>query len=167
MSQNREQFELAALENGTRQKKKSMDKYALSGSGKDVLTRAIKKATATDRKTFSSLEWKNVSFEVSDRVILKDISGSVSPGRLCAIIGASGAGKTSLLNILAGRLQGASRSSITGEIFLNGKMVDPRDLGGEIAYVIPLRISFSLINICSNVHSMMTQTRTPRSNTGT
>ena len=116
-------------------RKSDTDDYVLTNSGKDILNRAIKKATATDRKTFSSLEWKNVGFKVKDRVILNNITGSVSPGRLCAIIGASGAGKTSLLNILAGRLQGASSSSISGDIFLNGEKVDPRNLGGDIAYV--------------------------------
>lgn len=116
-------------------RKSDTDDYVLTNSGKDILNRAIKKATATNRKTFSSLEWKNVGFKVKDRVILNNITGSVSPGRLCAIIGASGAGKTSLLNILAGRLQGASSSSISGDIFLNGEKVDPRNLGGDIAYV--------------------------------
>jgi ABC-type multidrug transport system fused ATPase/permease subunit len=33
--------------------------------------------------------------------ILKDITGTFSPGRLVAIMGASGAGKTSFLNFLA------------------------------------------------------------------
>ena len=94
-----EEFELTDLESGIRQMQS--DEYTLSGSGKDILTRAIKKATDTNRKTFSSLEWKNVGFQVKDRVILNNISGNVAPGRLCAIIGASGAGKTSLLNILA------------------------------------------------------------------
>ena len=116
-------------------RKSDTDDYVLTNSGKDILNRAIKKATATNRKTFSSLEWKNVGFKVKDRVILNNITGSVSPGRLCAIIGASGAGKTSLLNILAGRLQGASSSSISGDIFLNGEKVDPRNLGGDIADV--------------------------------
>ena len=128
----REQFELTALESGLHQKNNDV---SLTKSSKDILTRTLERATATDRKTFSSLEWQNIGFDVGDRVILKNISGSVSPGRLCAIIGASGAGKTSLLNILAGRLQGASRSAITGEIFLNGEKVDPRNLGGDIAYV--------------------------------
>lgn len=100
--------------------------------------RALKNATRSDRVGYASLKWKNVSFIVGgkkERTILNNVSGSVSPGRLCAIIGASGAGKTSLLNILAGRLQGASSATIKGEMYLNGERVNPKNIGGEIAYV--------------------------------
>ena len=37
--------------------------------------------------------------------ILKGISGAVSSGRILAIIGSSGAGKTSLLDVLVGKVQ--------------------------------------------------------------
>jgi len=104
-------------------------------SEEDFLKSTVTRATRENRVNYSSLEWRNISFKVQDRVILNNICGSVSPGRVCAIIGASGAGKTSLLNILAGRLQGASKSSISGEVFLNGKKIDPKSIGGDIAYV--------------------------------
>jgi ABC-type multidrug transport system fused ATPase/permease subunit len=38
---------------------------------------------------------------VSKKEILKDITGTFRPGRLIAVMGASGAGKTSFLNFLA------------------------------------------------------------------
>lgn len=37
--------------------------------------------------------------------ILKGVSGAVSSGQILAIIGASGAGKTSLLDVLVGKVQ--------------------------------------------------------------
>eukprot|EP01047_Picozoa_sp_COSAG01_P051709 COSAG01_NODE_5364_length_4308_cov_3.542647_3_plen_546_part_00 len=69
------------------------------------------------------LEWRNVSFSVPDdgdagelKHILTDVSGRAEPGELLAIMGPSGAGKTSLLNALA-RLN----PQATGEILLNGQ----------------------------------------------
>lgn len=58
------------------------------------------------------LEWTNITFEadvvgtdrsVNTRHILKGINGRIYPGELTAIMGSSGAGKTSLLNILSAR----------------------------------------------------------------
>jgi len=38
------------------------------------------------------------------KAILRGVTGAIKPGRLTCILGASGAGKTSLLNILSGSL---------------------------------------------------------------
>ena len=52
--------------------------------------------------TSSAVEFKNVSFKYSDsdEMILKDISFSVSLGETVAIIGGTGAGKTSLISLI-------------------------------------------------------------------
>eukprot|EP01104_Vermistella_antarctica_P013164 TRINITY_DN3949_c0_g2_i1.p1 TRINITY_DN3949_c0_g2~~TRINITY_DN3949_c0_g2_i1.p1 ORF type:complete len:818 (+),score=162.59 TRINITY_DN3949_c0_g2_i1:127-2580(+) len=75
------------------------------------------------------MTWKDIKYaikiEVGDmcrkrkinKEILKGISGRVSPGEILAIMGPSGGGKTTLLNILAGR----TRTNVTGEILVNGK----------------------------------------------
>ena len=61
------------------------------------------RSTSVDAEAKDSLEWTNVSFAVKDKQILKNISGSLQSGQMCSIMGPSGAGKTSLLNLLAGR----------------------------------------------------------------
>lgn len=52
-----------------------------------------------------------------DLVILSDITGSFRPGVLTALMGVSGAGKTTLMDVLAGR---KTVGVITGDIKVNG-----------------------------------------------
>lgn len=80
------------------------------------------KAASSREHVHMGLEWKGVNFSVpvgdegGKKHILSDISGRADPGELLAIMGPSGAGKTSLLNSLA-RLNPMA----TGDILLNGK----------------------------------------------
>lgn len=63
------------------------------------------------------LEFKNVSFHYpnSDRLVLKNVSFQLKPGQKLAIVGASGAGKTTFIKLLC-RLYDPTE----GEILLNG-----------------------------------------------
>ncbi|KAH6697541.1 ABC-2 type transporter [Plectosphaerella plurivora] len=60
-----------------------------------------------ERQT-SIFHWRDVCYNVSvkgeDRVILDHVDGWVQPGTLTALMGVSGAGKTSLLDVLASRM---------------------------------------------------------------
>jgi ABC-type multidrug transport system ATPase subunit len=49
------------------------------------------------------------------------VSGACYPGQLLAIMGATGSGKTSIMNILARRLVLTRRLSVSGTVSLNGK----------------------------------------------
>ncbi|KAL7546777.1 hypothetical protein ACHAWF_010122 [Thalassiosira exigua] len=71
-----------------------------------------------------TLSFKDLSYEVkaskgSDKLrLLNDISGIFSAGRLCALMGESGAGKTTLMDVIA--LRKSKSGSVTGEVLLNG-----------------------------------------------
>ena len=52
----------------------------------------------------AALSWSAISLSVDRQPILEDISGRAFEGRLLAIMGPSGAGKTSLLHVLGGML---------------------------------------------------------------
>ncbi|GAB4813264.1 hypothetical protein N2152v2_000310 [Parachlorella kessleri] len=58
------------------------------------------------------------------REILQDMSAVVPPGRLVAVMGPTGCGKTSLVNALAGRLPAGG--TLEGEVLVNGR---PRGRG--------------------------------------
>lgn len=72
---------------------------------------------------FSSLEFRDVSFHYpeADRPVLEHISFVTGPGETTAIIGSTGSGKSTLVNLIP-RIYEASE----GQILLNG--VDIRDL---------------------------------------
>jgi ATP-binding cassette subfamily B protein len=82
-----------------------------------------------------SIEFKNVWFAYNgDDYVLKDISLKISSGETIAIVGHTGAGKTSIINILT-RMYDINK----GEILLDGiniENVDKRDLRKHISLVL-------------------------------
>eukprot|EP00928_Gymnodinium_smaydae_P015913 TRINITY_DN1591_c0_g1_i4.p1 TRINITY_DN1591_c0_g1~~TRINITY_DN1591_c0_g1_i4.p1 ORF type:complete len:616 (+),score=124.93 TRINITY_DN1591_c0_g1_i4:56-1849(+) len=84
----------------------------------------------------STFAWDGVSYSVGDKKILQDINGSLSSGEVCALIGPSGAGKTSLLNVLAGRIRSkGAKQRVDGNILLDKKPIYGSSLRKRIAYV--------------------------------
>ncbi len=72
------------------------------------------------------VELRNVTFGYSDRVILNDISLSVPRGKVTALMGASGGGKTTVL-----RLIGGQNLAQQGQVLFDGQEVgamDPQQL---------------------------------------
>jgi cobalamin transport system ATP-binding protein len=79
------------------------------------------------------LETRNITVTYGQREAVVDISLRVDPGDLIAIIGANGAGKSSLLRALNGALQPAA-----GEVLLHGRPLHSyarRTIGKHIAVV--------------------------------
>jgi len=67
------------------------------------------------------LSISNLSLNYGNVSALNSIDLSVESGETCAVIGASGCGKTSIINILAGNLKNYS-----GTITLDGEKIDYR-----------------------------------------
>lgn len=59
---------------------------------------------------------RNISFSVSSRALLDDVSVSLRPGRLLAVVGPNGAGKSTLVSLLSGE-----RRPSRGTIELDGR----------------------------------------------
>lgn len=90
------------------------------------------------------LGWSNVSFTLApqavkasgkDPRILKNLNGMARPGEVVALMGASGCGKTSLMNVLSGRATSMNGHEVTANITVNGKTVTAAELGPKVAYV--------------------------------
>ncbi len=93
-------------------------------------------STDTDLKLShgpSCFSFKDIGFTVkSGQTILDNVSGSVKAGEVLAILGSSGGGKTTLLNILAHRLAG---SNVTGQVLLDGQSLSTGELRALSTYV--------------------------------
>lgn len=66
---------------------------------------------------FLHQEMKSQGFEEDRLQLLRDVSGAFRPGVLTALVGVSGAGKTTLMDVLAGRKTGGY---IEGSISISG-----------------------------------------------
>ncbi|KAH7400176.1 ABC-2 type transporter-domain-containing protein [Cadophora sp. MPI-SDFR-AT-0126] len=82
--------------------------------------------SGTIQKQTSIFQWKDICFDIKikkeDRRILNHVDGWVKPGTLTALMGPSGAGKTSLLDVLATR---DTFGVVSGEALVDGR---PRDI---------------------------------------
>jgi len=79
------------------------------------------------------LEARNIVLDYGERRVLRGVSLAVRPGEIVALIGANGAGKSSLLKTMAGLL-----SPTDGSVTLNGQRIERierRRLCREIAYL--------------------------------
>jgi len=76
--------------------------------------------------------FENVAYNLNGKQILSGISGAVHPGELLAIMGASGAGKTTFLDILARKKKIGVDS---GDFYINGEKVRDDEFRSVIGFV--------------------------------
>ena len=80
----------------------------------------------------ASLHFSNISYTLNGRTILDNISGSAKPGQLLAIMGASGAGKSTFLDILARKNK---KGVVGGTTLVNGREVADADFKKVTGFV--------------------------------
>ena len=98
-----------------------------------VSSTATATATATDKSKSTTRATRK---EDNKKTILHPQQGQIEPTQLTAIMGGSGAGKSSLLNVLAGKING-KEGVVTRDVTLDGVSIDPssRQVKRKIAFV--------------------------------
>eukprot|EP00615_Pteridomonas_danica_P010282 CAMPEP_0114370538 /NCGR_PEP_ID=MMETSP0101-20121206/32580_1 /TAXON_ID=38822 ORGANISM="Pteridomonas danica, Strain PT" /NCGR_SAMPLE_ID=MMETSP0101 /ASSEMBLY_ACC=CAM_ASM_000211 /LENGTH=629 /DNA_ID=CAMNT_0001522107 /DNA_START=17 /DNA_END=1905 /DNA_ORIENTATION=- len=79
-----------------------------------------------------NITFENISFSIEvgtkkepkTKEVLKNLSGELKSGTMTAIMGPTGSGKTSLLNVLAYRMPVNKKATLTGSLLLNGHAID-------------------------------------------
>ena len=105
-------------------------------------------ATPINIKGPVHLAWKDVTLTLSKgrhaagRTLLSSISGEAKPGRLLAILGPSGGGKTSLLNAIGGVTRAEKGLSLHGSLLVNGS---PSPSAPSMAYIQQSEAFFSML----------------------
>ncbi|KAJ5579692.1 ABC transporter G family member [Penicillium hispanicum] len=80
----------------------------------------------------AALYWNDVSYYLNGKEILSGIQGASTPGQITAIMGASGAGKTTFLDILARKNK---RGTVNGHFYVNGKRISDSDFKNMVGFV--------------------------------
>ncbi|KAF3924616.1 hypothetical protein AA313_de0202158 [Arthrobotrys entomopaga] len=80
----------------------------------------------------TSLHFEDISYSVNGKQILTGVQGAVHPGQVMAIMGASGAGKTTFLDILARKNK---RGTVGGKILANGVSISDDEYRDIIGFV--------------------------------
>lgn len=94
-------------------------------------------AAAFEKRPPITLSWRDLTYEVpvkgeANRRILQGVSGHVRSGQVMALLGPSGAGKTTMLDLLAQRAKGGDMS---GELLMNGHPIESGVFRRVSAYV--------------------------------
>ncbi|TFK49732.1 hypothetical protein OE88DRAFT_1713443 [Heliocybe sulcata] len=80
----------------------------------------------------ASLHFSNITYTLGNRTILDGITGCVKPGQVMAIMGASGAGKSTFLDILARKTK---RGNVGGSTLVNGRQVGDEEFKKVVGFV--------------------------------
>jgi ABC-type multidrug transport system ATPase subunit len=81
-------------------------------------------------------------------VILKKVSGFAPPGQTTYIMGSSGAGKTSLLNMLADRISTKDKVKLSGSIMFNDSIPVTKEVFARYgSYVMQDDVLFSYFTV--------------------
>jgi phospholipid/cholesterol/gamma-HCH transport system ATP-binding protein len=82
----------------------------------------------SDPDSTALVECRHMSFGYGDRFVLEDISLTVPRGKVTALMGASGGGKTTVLRLIGGQVRAQK-----GEVLFDGRDVGPLDHDGLYA----------------------------------
>lgn len=109
-----------------------------------------------EKKRISNL-YKKPPFMI--KKILKGVSGEFLPGRLTAVMGASGAGKTSMLQVLAAE---GHNGTVGGHVYVNGEAIYGKQMKNISGFVFQDDLILSTMTVREAI-TMSAQLRLPTS----
>ena len=80
----------------------------------------------------ATLQFADIGYSVGGRQILSSVTGCIQPGQIMAIMGASGAGKSTFLDILARK---SKRGIVSGSLMVNGRQVSKSEYKAMVGFV--------------------------------
>lgn len=95
-----------------------------------------------------SIAFDELSLKVGDKVILQGVSGMFPHSSLVAIMGPSGAGKTTFLNVLTGK---AHYGQVGGRATMNGHQPNVKDIRHEVGFVPQDDIVNDILTVRDNI----------------
>jgi len=85
------------------------------------------------KKNRAGVEFENLGLDLkSGKRVLNGVTGQFEAGKMCAIMGPSGAGKTTFMNTLCGK---ATYGNMVGTMRINGKETNPQELKEFMGFV--------------------------------
>ncbi|KAG1354941.1 putative ABC transporter G family member 28-like [Cocos nucifera] len=108
--------------------------FSLEIEDKNFNKRLVSMVTADEIRTRPMIEvvFRDLTLSLKGKQLLRCVTGKLMPGRVTAVMGPSGAGKTTFLNALAGRTTGYEMS---GLVLINGKVEPIRAYKKIIGFV--------------------------------
>ncbi|KAJ3069575.1 hypothetical protein HDU98_007367 [Podochytrium sp. JEL0797] len=134
-----------------------MNHEEMADQGMDLLVNAFKESFR-NRELRMNFRFESLSLQLkTGKTILQGVTGEIRSKRMTAIIGPSGAGKTTFMNVLMGKV-----SRTGGELFINGQRAETHLYRKIVGYVPQEDIMINDLTVRENVlHSA--RVRLPRS----
>ncbi|EWM22207.1 abc transporter g family member 7 [Nannochloropsis gaditana] len=126
--------------------KKETD-VAAEMAGQQLALKPIKPVGLSWRGVSLSIPLKGKKNKGKTKEILHQVSGTAPAGRVTAIMGPTGSGKSSLLNALAGRVSFIKGATLEGELSVNGMPVEYGVVRRLCAYVVQDDVLYSFLTV--------------------
>lgn len=110
--------------------------------------------TQNNVEPFNQIHFENVCYSWGDKIVLNDLSLKVKKGEVIGIVGASGSGKSTFLDIFMGLIEPDSGSiHLNQSLLSNGNVVNWQSVISHVPQSIFLADSSVIDNIAFGVHS--------------
>lgn len=97
----------------------------------EVFSQATKEKAMT--RQLLEVAFKDLTLTLGKKKLLRSITGKLIPGKVTAVMGPSGAGKTTFLNAVAGKVIAGCK--VSGSVLVNGKVSNIRSYKKIIGFV--------------------------------